>query len=165
MPTRKALWDKAQAAAKAANDSCGTAPETAAAGTLLTHAVRLSALAGKFDEAYAGLEAYPFKNSAAYSQNAVLPLGQYLLGQGMVEEARRFRDRLLTDDLWAAPRARIKALPTRWPSSPCGRPRIARNGKRRSASCRAKTGLAAHQFPAGERLRAMAQERSLVHAR
>jgi hypothetical protein len=99
--TRQALWAKAQAAAKAANDSCGTAAETAAAGTFLTHATRLSALAGKFDEAYAGLEAYPFKTSAAYIQNAVLPLGQYLLGQGMVEEARHFRDRLLTDDLWA----------------------------------------------------------------
>ena len=98
--TRKALWDKAQAAAKAANDSCGTAPETAAAGTLLTHAVRLSALAGKFDEIYSGLEAYPFKTSAAYVQNALVPLGQYLLGQGMVEEARTFRDHLLTDDLW-----------------------------------------------------------------
>jgi hypothetical protein len=100
--TRKALWDKAQAAAKAANDSCGTAAETAAAGTFLTHATRLSALAGKFDEAYAGLEAFPFKGSAAYAQNTLLPLGQYLLGQGMVEEARRLRDRLLTDDLWAA---------------------------------------------------------------
>lgn len=100
--TRKALWDKAQAAAKAANDSCGTAAETAAAGTLLTHAVRLSALAGKFDEAYAGLDAYPVKNSVAYVQNTLVPLGQYLLGQGMVEEARKFRDRLLTDDLWAS---------------------------------------------------------------
>jgi hypothetical protein len=100
--TRQALWDKAQAAAKAANDSCGTAPETAAAGTLLTHAVRLSALAGKFDEAYAQLEAYPVQNSVAYVQNSLLPLGQYLLGQGMVEEARKFRDRLLTDDLWAS---------------------------------------------------------------
>jgi hypothetical protein len=100
--TRKALWDKAQAAAKAANDSCGSAPETAAAGTFLAHATRLSALAGKFDEAYDGLEAYPFKTSAAFSRGALLPIGQYLLGQGMVVEARRFRDRLLTDDLWAA---------------------------------------------------------------
>ncbi|MGE0241508.1 MAG: hypothetical protein AB7S59_22540, partial [Parvibaculaceae bacterium] len=100
--TRQALWSKAQAAAKAANDSCGAAPETAAAGTLLTHATRLSALAGKFDEAYAGLEAYPFKTSVAYGQNALLPLGQYLLGEGMVEEARRFRDRLLTDALWTS---------------------------------------------------------------
>lgn len=100
--TRKALWDKALAAAKAANDSCGTAAETGAAGTFLTHATRLSALAGKFDEAYAGLEAYPFKTSATYSQTALLPLGQYLIGQGLVEEARRFRDRLLTDDVWAS---------------------------------------------------------------
>src|SRR5262249_6359992 len=49
-----------------------------------------------------GLAAYPFKTSAAYTQKALLPLGQYLVGQGMVEEARRFRDRLLTDDLWSA---------------------------------------------------------------
>ena len=100
--TRKALWDKAQAATKSADESCGSAPETAAAGTLLTHAVRLSALAGKFDEAYAQLDAYPFKSSIAYTQNTLLPLGQYLLGQGMVEEARTFRDHLLNDDLWAA---------------------------------------------------------------
>ncbi len=100
--SRKALWDRAQATARSANDSCGTAPETAAAGTLLTHAVRLSALAGKFDEAYAGLEAYPLKSSVAYTQNTLVPLGQYLLGQGMVDEARRFRDRLLTDELWAS---------------------------------------------------------------
>lgn len=100
--SRKALWDKALAAARAANDSCGMAPETAAAGTLLTHAVRLSALAGKFDEAYDGLASYPIKSQEVYTQNALLPLGQYLLGQGMVEETRKFRDRLLTDDLWAA---------------------------------------------------------------
>jgi hypothetical protein len=100
--SRKALWDKAQAAAKAANDSCGSAPETAATGAFLAHATRLSALAGKFDEAYDGLAAYPFKASATFSQRALLPLGQYLLGQGMVQEARRFRDRLLGDELWAA---------------------------------------------------------------
>ncbi|MGE3876546.1 MAG: hypothetical protein AB7F74_26625 [Parvibaculaceae bacterium] len=100
--TRKALWDKAQATARAAGDSCGAGPETAAAGTFLTHATRLSALAGKFDEAYGGLEAYPFKTSDTFTQHALLPLGRYLVGQGMVEEARRFRDRLLTDDVWAA---------------------------------------------------------------
>lgn len=100
--SRKALWDKAQAAARAANDSCGMAPETAAAGMLLTHAVRVSALAGKFDEAYAQLASYPIKSGAAYTQDTLLPLGQYLLGQGMVVEARKFRDKLLTDDLWAS---------------------------------------------------------------
>jgi len=100
--SRKALWDKAQAAAKAANDSCGTAPETAAAGTLLTHAVRVSALAGKFDEAYDGLASYPIKSSVTYTQRALQPLGQYLLGQGMAAEARKYRDKLLTDDLWAS---------------------------------------------------------------
>ncbi|HTN95752.1 MAG TPA: hypothetical protein VL101_02145 [Nordella sp.] len=100
--SRKALWDKALAAVRAANDSCGVAPETAAAGTLLAHAVRVSALAGKFDEAYAQLAGYPVKSPVAYMQNALVPLGQYILGQGMVAEARNYRDRLLTDDVWVA---------------------------------------------------------------
>jgi hypothetical protein len=100
--SRKLLWDEALAAVKSADASCGTAPETAAAGTLLSHAVRLSALAGKFDEAYAELETLPIKTPEAYFQYAVFPLGQYLLGQGMVEEGRRYRDRLLTPEFLAS---------------------------------------------------------------
>ncbi|MGE3832690.1 MAG: hypothetical protein AB7F76_16990 [Parvibaculaceae bacterium] len=96
--SRKALWDKAIAAATKTETSCGEAPETAAAATLLTHAVRVSALAGDFDEAYAGLEAYPVKADYAYAQGTVRALGQYLMGQGNVQEARRFRDRILTDE-------------------------------------------------------------------
>jgi hypothetical protein len=100
--SRKALWDKAVAAVTKAEESCGEAPETAAAATLLTHAVRVSALAGDFDEAYAGLEAYPIKANYAYAQGTVRALGQYLMGQGMVQEARRFRDRILTNDFLAS---------------------------------------------------------------
>jgi hypothetical protein len=96
--SRKNLWDRALAAVKAADESCATAAETAAAGTLLIHAVRLSALAGKFDEVYAQLEALPIKGSQTYFRYAVFPLGQYLVGQGMVEEGRRYRDRLLTPE-------------------------------------------------------------------
>ena len=92
---RAALWAKAKAAATAADASCGNAPETAAAGTLLFNAVRVSALGQNFEEAYAGLEAFPAKNSKAYAR-AVVALGKYLVGFGMLEEGRRYRDRLLT---------------------------------------------------------------------
>lgn len=94
---REALWAKARAAVAAAESSCGTAPETAAAGTLLYNAVRVSALAQNFDEAYAGLEAFPAKKSKAYAR-AVIALGKYLVGLGMLEEGRRYRDRLLTPE-------------------------------------------------------------------
>ena len=47
------------------------------------------------------LETLPIKTSQAYYQDAVVPLGQYLLGQGMVEEGRRYRDRLLTPEFLA----------------------------------------------------------------
>ncbi len=92
---RAALWAKAKGAAAAAETSCGNAPETAAAGILLYNAVRVSAQGQNFDEAYAGLEAFPAKDTKAYSR-AVIALGKYLVGLGMLEEGRRYRDRLLT---------------------------------------------------------------------
>jgi hypothetical protein len=94
---RKALWDKARAAAAAAEASCGNAAETAAAAVLLLNAVRVSALGQDFAEAYAGLEAFPAKTSKAYA-NAVVALGKYLVGEGLLEEGRRYRDRLLTSE-------------------------------------------------------------------
>jgi hypothetical protein len=99
--SRSLLWDRALAAVKSADESCGTSPETAAAGILLAHAVRLSAMAGKFEDIYKNLETLPIKSSQAYYRYTVYPLGQYLLGQGMVEEARRYRDRLLTAEFLA----------------------------------------------------------------
>jgi hypothetical protein len=94
---RAALWDKARATAAAAERSCGLAPDTAAAGLLLQQAVRASARAGKFDEAYAGLESFPFKATNAYVERTALELGRYLLGQGLTAEGREFRDRFLAD--------------------------------------------------------------------
>ena len=99
--SRKALWDAAVAATAAAEGSCGEAPATAAAGYLLVHATRLSALAGDFEQAYAGLEKVPFKGAQAYSERSVLKLGEYLLGEGNLAEARRYRDRLLTPAFFA----------------------------------------------------------------
>jgi hypothetical protein len=97
--TRSALWARARAAMGAAEKSCGTAPETAAAGFLLAHAVRLSAQAGRPDEALAGLQAVPFKPARAYSMGAVHALAQYLAAQDMAEEARMLRDQLITPEL------------------------------------------------------------------
>ncbi len=97
-PAAAALAAKARAASEKALASCATAPETAAAGILLLHAVRTSAMAGNYDEAYALLESYPFRTSLTYRYGTVLELGRYLLGQGALAEARRFRDRILTPD-------------------------------------------------------------------
>ncbi len=120
----------------------------------------LSALAGKLDEAYDGLAAYPFKTSAALSQKALLPLGQYLVGQGMVEEARRFRDRLLTDDLWAAikddngTRDALAQL-AMWAAED------ALNGTRALAHHTQKTGLPILNFLPAKDLRAMAKNETM----
>ena len=97
--SRKALWDAATTAMSAAAASCGTDPQTAAAGYLLGQAVRLSAMSGNFPEAYAGLEAAPFKTSRAFREQTILKLAQYLAGQGNVTELRKLRDRFITPDL------------------------------------------------------------------
>lgn len=94
--TRSELWTQAKQAMDAAERSCGTAPETAAAGFLLNHAVRLSAIAGKYDEASQGLAAVPFKGARAYSAGALYSLAQYLAGQGDTAEARRLREALIS---------------------------------------------------------------------
>jgi hypothetical protein len=94
--TGAAVWSEAKTAMAAAAASCGDDAQTAAAGLLLAQATRLSAMAGRFDEVYAGLEQVPFKSSSAYAEKTVLKLGEYLMGQGNLAEARTYRDRLLT---------------------------------------------------------------------
>lgn len=98
---RARVWMLTKIAGGLAATSCGEAPETAAAGQMLLHAVRLSATAGKFDEAYAGLDVVNFKSADTYS-DTVAKLAQYILSTGNVEEGRRMRDRLLTTDFYAA---------------------------------------------------------------
>jgi hypothetical protein len=95
--TRAQLWSQARQALDAAQKSCGAAPETAAAGLLLNHAVRLSALAGKFDEAEQGLAAAPAKNTKVYA-GALYSFAQYLASQGNTAEARKLRDALITPE-------------------------------------------------------------------
>lgn len=100
--SRAELWSQARQAMDAAAKSCGTAPETAAAGLLLNHAVRLSALAGRNDEAEQGLAAVPFKSARAYSATALYNLAQYLASQGNTAEARKLRDSLILPELSAS---------------------------------------------------------------
>ena len=79
-----------------ARASCGTAPETAAAGTLLYHTVRVFAERGAFAAAYDTLKDYPYPSTRAFRQT-LLRLGQLLVGQGTTEEGRRFAATFLTD--------------------------------------------------------------------
>lgn len=95
---RAELWSQAKQALDAAEKSCGAAPETAAAGLLLNHAVRLSALAGKFDEAEQGLAAAPAKDSKAYAA-ALFNLAQYMASQGDTAATRKLRDALITPEV------------------------------------------------------------------
>ena len=94
---RAELWAQARKAVEEAQKSCGTAPETAAAGFLLNHAVRLSALAGRYDEAEQGLAAMPIKDTKSYA-GALYNLAQYLTSQGNTAEARKLRDDLVAPD-------------------------------------------------------------------
>ncbi|PZF76965.1 hypothetical protein DK847_10960 [Aestuariivirga litoralis] len=96
--SRAELWSEARQALDTAENSCGAAPETAAAGLLLNHAVRLSALAGKYDEAEQGLAAAPAKTSKAYA-GALYNLAQYQAAQGDTAASRKLRDALITPEL------------------------------------------------------------------
>ena len=106
--SREALWGKVHAALDAAQKSCGEAPETAALGTYLAQAVRVSAATGHFDQAYDELGKISFNSSRFYQYGVVQKLGEYILGQGMAEEGRRMRDKLLTPEFMAALLADLK---------------------------------------------------------
>lgn len=100
--SRAALWDKAKAAGDKVQSSCGDAPETAAVLELATQATRLSALAGKYDEAYANLKALPLTTSVGYVDVLLPKLMQHILATGNAEEGRRLRDALITPALFEA---------------------------------------------------------------
>ena len=80
--TREALWGKVHGAFDAAQKSCGDAPETAALGTYLAQAVRVSAATGHFDQAYDELGKLPLKASSFYQYNVVQKLGAVSGGGG-----------------------------------------------------------------------------------
>ncbi|MEQ1522506.1 MAG: hypothetical protein ABL936_14645 [Aestuariivirga sp.] len=112
--TREVLWSKVHGAFDAAQKSCGDAPETAALGTYLAQAVRVSAATGHFDQAYDELGKLPLKASSFYQYNVVQKLGQYLVGQGMAQEGRKMRDKLLTPAYMSAMPASMTPGVTDW---------------------------------------------------
>jgi hypothetical protein len=92
--SRKQLWQQAQAAADMARSSCGSANETGALAAFALSAVRVSAQAGQYDEALAGIKALGISNTRLYRDAIVSRLAQHILAAGKVEEGRKMRTSL-----------------------------------------------------------------------
>jgi hypothetical protein len=92
--SRKQLWSQAQAAADAARSSCGKSTETGALAALALNAVRVSAQAGQYDEALAGIKALGIGNTILYRDIIVSRLAEHILAAGKAEEGRKMRTAL-----------------------------------------------------------------------
>ena len=97
--SRAALWAHALDAAAKANATCGEAPETGAVTLLALQAVRVSALAKRFDEIYTNLPKLKLDASSSLRVTILPKLMEHLLATGNVEEGRRLRDSLMSDAL------------------------------------------------------------------
>jgi hypothetical protein len=95
--SRAALWAQVLDASAKAATSCGEAPETAAIVTLALQAVRLSALANRYDEIYSNLPKMKLSSNGSLTQVIIPKLMQHVLATGNVEEGRRLRDALISD--------------------------------------------------------------------
>ena len=100
--SRARLWTQALDAAMKTNASCGDAPDTAALTLLTLQAVRLSAMAKRFDEIYDNLPKLKLDGSTSLTKVILPKLMQHILASGNVGEGRRLRDRLLTDSFLAS---------------------------------------------------------------
>ncbi len=100
--TRAGLWTQALDAAMKANASCGDAPDTGTLALLALQAVRVSAMAKRFDEIYDNLPKLKLDGSTSLTKVILPKLMQHILASGNVEEGRRLRDRLLTDTFLAS---------------------------------------------------------------
>ncbi len=99
--SRASLWTAAVDAASKAQASCGDASETGYLSLLALQAVRLSAMAGRYDEIYEQLPKLKLEGTVSL-RDVILPkLMQHILASGQVEEGRRLRDALLTDAFFA----------------------------------------------------------------
>lgn len=95
--TRAILWAQVYDATSKAAASCGEAPDTAAITVLIEQAVRLSAMANRYDEIYANLPKLKLDASSSLRTMVLPKLMQHILATGKVEEGRRLRDALLTN--------------------------------------------------------------------
>jgi hypothetical protein len=95
--SRAALWSQALDAASKAGATCGDAPDTAAVTLLTLQAVRVSALANRYDEIYTNIPKLKLDGSKSLRETILPKLMQHILAKGNVEEGRRLRDTLLGD--------------------------------------------------------------------
>jgi hypothetical protein len=95
--SRAALWAQAINAATEAAVSCGEAPDTGAVALLALQAVRVSAMANRFDEIYSNLPKLKLDTSDSLRVSILPKLMQHILATGNMEEGRRLREALLTD--------------------------------------------------------------------
>jgi GrpB-like predicted nucleotidyltransferase (UPF0157 family) len=95
---RSLLWSQAQMVADKAGNSCGEAPETGAVALLASQATRVSALAGRYDEIYTNLPKLKLEGGLTLRDSLLPKLMQHVLATGDVEEGRRLRDAMITED-------------------------------------------------------------------
>jgi hypothetical protein len=107
--SRKALWDAAGGASGVSHGSCGDAPEAGAVALLALQAVRVSAMANRFDEVYSRLPGLKLEGTQALRQTILPAVMQHVLASGNVEEGRRLRAALLTDEFLASIPAKDEA--------------------------------------------------------
>ena len=100
--SRTDLWAKAQAAADKAASSCGDAPETGAVIQLALQAIRVSALAGRYDEIHANLPKLKLNDTQGFATFILPRLMEHVLATGQVEEGRKLRDAFITDTFLAS---------------------------------------------------------------
>jgi hypothetical protein len=97
--SRAALWAQAQSAAEKAGATCGTAEETGAVTLFALQAMRVSAMANRYDEIYANLPKLKLAGSSSLRDTLLPKLIQHILATGNVEEGRRLRDAFLGEAL------------------------------------------------------------------
>lgn len=95
---RKQLWQQTQAAADSAKSSCGEARETGALPALALNALRASAQAGQYEEAFIGLKALGLVGTGLYRDVLLPRLSRDILAAGRAEEGRRMRAILGLED-------------------------------------------------------------------
>jgi hypothetical protein len=97
--SRATLWNDAISAADKATTSCGEASETGAVTLLALQAIRVSAMAGRYDEIYANLPKLKLNDTLSMRLTLLPKLMEHVLATGNVEEGRRLRDAFIKDGL------------------------------------------------------------------
>lgn len=100
--SRAALWAQAIDASAKATASCGEAPDTAAVTLLALQAVRVSAMAKRYDEIYTNIPKLKIDGSKSLRETILPKLTEHVLASGDVGEGRRLWNTVLTDAFLAS---------------------------------------------------------------